>query len=281
MRPARWRVPNLRKENRGWNRQDAKSAKVSLFSFPLRPLRLCGSNLRNRQSGPSTKRARIYECTNAPGPVAQGNRGWNRQDAKSAKVFFFFFPLRPLRLCGSNLRDRQSGPSTKRARIHECVNAPGPVAQGNRGWNRQDAKSARVFFFSFLCGLCAFAVQIFRTAKAGRPRSGCECTNARIRPARWRKEIAVGTAKTPRARRFSSFLCVFCAFAVQISRTAKAGRPRSGREYTNARMRPAPTVCRGTVRFLASLSQIWVVVQGQEGVFSKRLTRPSGNGPGA
>jgi len=61
-----------------------------------------------------------------------------------------------------------------------------------------------------------------------------------MRPARWRKKIAVGTAKTPRARRFSYFfLCVLCAFAVQISGTARVGRPRSGREYTNARMRPA------------------------------------------
>ena len=42
---------------------------------------------------------------------------WNRQDAKSAKVFFF--PLRPLHLCGSHPRNRQSGPSTKRARMHE------------------------------------------------------------------------------------------------------------------------------------------------------------------
>jgi len=110
-----------------------------------------------------------------------GNRGWNRQDAKSAKVFFSF-PLRPLRLCGSNLRNRQRGPSTKRTRIRECTNTPGPVA------------------------------------------------------------IAVGTAKTPRARRFSfsPFLCALCAFAVQISGTANAGRPRSGREYANARMRPAP-----------------------------------------
>ncbi len=66
-------------------------------------------------------------------------------------------------------------------------------------------------FSSFLCGLCAFAVQISGTAKVGRPRSGREYANARIRPARWRKfptcakKIVVGTAKTPRARRFSCF----------------------------------------------------------------------------
>ncbi len=68
IRPARWRKFPTYRENRGWNRQDAKSAKVFFFSFPLRPLRLRGSNPRNRQSGPSPNRARIHECTNTPGP---------------------------------------------------------------------------------------------------------------------------------------------------------------------------------------------------------------------
>jgi len=64
MRPARWRKVPTYRENRGWNRQDAKSAKGFFFSFPLRPLRLCGSDLRDRQAGrPRMER----ECTNGRG----------------------------------------------------------------------------------------------------------------------------------------------------------------------------------------------------------------------
>jgi len=115
MRPARWRKVPTYRENRGWNRQDAKSAKVFLlFLLPFAPLRLCGSDLRDRQAGrPRMGReytnARMRPARWRKVPTYRENRGWNRQDAKSAKVFFFSFPLRPLRLCGSDLQDRQAG----------------------------------------------------------------------------------------------------------------------------------------------------------------------------
>ena len=50
--------------------------------------------------------------------------------------------------------------------MHECANAPGPVAQvsdlrrENRSWNRQDAKSAKVFL---LLSFAAFAPLRFKS----------------------------------------------------------------------------------------------------------------------
>jgi len=88
--------------------------------------------------------------------------------------------------------------------MHEYAR-PGGARKSRLEPPRRQGREGFLTFSSFLCGLCAFAVQISETAKAGRPRSGREYTNARIRPARWRKKIAVGTAETPRARRFSYF----------------------------------------------------------------------------
>ncbi len=110
---------------------------------------------------------------------------------------------------------------------------------------RRQEREGFLAFSPFLCALRAFAVQIPGTAKAGRPRIGCEYANARIRPARWRK---VPTYRENRGWNcqeregfpaFSPSLCALRAFAVQIPGTAKAGRPRIEREYTNARIRPA------------------------------------------
>ena len=105
---------------------------------------------------------------------------------------------------------------------------------------RRQEREGFLAFSPFLCALRAFAVQIPGTAKAGRPRIGCEYANARIRPARWRK---VPTYRENRGWNcqeregfpaFSPSLCALRAFAVQIPGTAKAGRPRIGRECTNA-----------------------------------------------
>ncbi len=77
---------------------------------------------------------------------------------------FFSFPLRPLRLCGSNPRNRQSKPSTKRARIHECArpgDASFQLAQRKSRLEppRRQEREGFLTFSPFLCALCAFAVQ--------------------------------------------------------------------------------------------------------------------------
>jgi len=75
-------------------------------------------------------------------------------------------------------------------RMHECArpgSASFQLAQRKSLLEPPRRQEREGLLTSFLCGLCAFAVQIPGTAKAGRPRSGREYTNARIRPARWRK----------------------------------------------------------------------------------------------
>jgi len=137
-------------------RQEREGLPFFLPFAPFAPSRFKSPEPPERAVHKAGANIRMHECARPGGARKSRLEPPRRQEREG---LLFLFPLRPLRLCGSNLRNRQSGPSTKRARIRECTNSPGPVAQVS---NLQ--------------------------------------------------KIAVGTAKTPRARR-SSFSLSFAPFA--------------------------------------------------------------------
>ena len=106
-------------------------------------------------------------------------RFWNRQDAKDAKVFYFFFlPLRPLRLRGSDFGTAK----TRRTR--------------------------RFFTFSsFLCALCAFAVQILEPPKGAVHETDANTRMHEYARSQGRKErLESPPPSAALARRFSSLM---------------------------------------------------------------------------
>ena len=80
----------------------------------------------------------MHECANTPGPAAQvsdlrrENRGWNRQDAKSAKVFLLFLlsfaAFAPLRFKSPEPPKRAVHEADANTRMHECAR-PGGASQ--------------------------------------------------------------------------------------------------------------------------------------------------------
>ncbi len=144
---------------------------------------------------------------------------------------------RPLRFRSWN---RQSGPSTNRARIHECTNTPGPVAQVSNLQRKSRSEPPRRHGregFLFLCVFCAFAVQILEPPKRAVHESDANtrmheyarpggASQSRLEPPRRHGREGFltfplrlcgsnsGTAKTSRRRRIFTSLCALGAFAV-------------------------------------------------------------------
>jgi len=180
---------------------------VQVSDNSSRPLRFRSWN---RQSGPSTNRARIHECTNTPGPVAQVSNLQRKSrlepPRRHGREGFLFLCV----LCAFAVQileppKRAVHESGANTRMHEYARPGGASFQLTEKIAVGTAKTPRARRFSFPLRLLRLCGSNSGTAKTGCPRIGREYTNARIRPARWRKSIAVGTAKTPRARRFSYF----------------------------------------------------------------------------
>jgi len=208
--------------NRGWNRQDAKSAKVFLLFLPsfaaFAPLRFKSPE---PPKGPSTKQTRIHECTNTPGPVAQVSNLQRKSQLEPPRRegregFLLFLPsfalFAPSRFKSWN---RQSGPSTKRTRIHECTNTPGPVAQVSNLQRKSQLepprREGREGFLLFLPSFAAFAPLRFKSWNRQDARSAkVFFLFLPLRPLRLRGSD-FGTAKTRRTRRFFTFSSFPCA----------------------------------------------------------------------